>query len=160
MEQCLAFKTYNMMDTATLNMAAHILYTKESTHSAYQQHHRYILHHKITYHSQCSSSTLQSISGELYQIDDLGERLPCSYIPITVLSSDNASFQTSLTDAHGNYDFSYPIDYSAAALLNRVRYSANLKLFAYLPSIRIHFPLDTTIDDWDNILVETPYVIK
>lgn len=160
MEQCLAFETQNTIDDVTDNMVPHILYTKESTHTAYQQHHRYILHHQITYNSLILNTSLLNISGKLFFIDEMGYQTPCSYIPIIILSSDNGTFKTSLTDKDGNYNFTYQIDYTATALLDKVRYSSNLKLFAYLPSIRIHFPFDTIIDDWDNILIETPYLIK
>lgn len=160
MEQCLAFNTHDSNSDVTTNMASHILYTKESTHTAYKQDHRYILHHEITYNSQTNDSKLQYITGKLYLIDDMGYHIPCSYIPITILSIDKDSFKTSLTDKDGNYHFSYEIDYTSAALIDKVRYTSNLKLFAYLPTIRIHFPLDTIIDNWDNILTETPYIIK
>lgn len=158
MEQCLAFNTHDFNSDVTTNMAPHILYTKESTHTAYKQDHRYILHHEITYNSQMNSSMY--ITGKLYLIDDMGYQIPCSYIPITILSIDKGSFKTSLTDRDGNYHFSYEIDCTSAALIDKVRYTSNLKLFAYLPTIRIHFPLDTIIDNWDNILTETPYIIK
>lgn len=160
MEQCLAFKTQNSNSDVTTNMAPHILYTKESTHTAYKQDHRYILHHEITYNSQTINTMLQYITGNLYLIDDMGYHIPCSYIPITILSIDNSSFKTALTDSDGNYYFSYEIDYTSADLFERVRYTSNLKLFAFLPTIRIHFPFDTTIDNWNNILTETPYIIK
>lgn len=160
MEQCIAFETQNTTSDVTIDMAPHILYTKESTHTAYQQHHRYILHHQITYNSQMENTMLQYITGNLYLIDDMGYHIPCSYIPITILSSDNGSFKTSHTDIDGNYNFSYEIDYTSTSLLDKVRYTSNLKLFAYLPTIRIHFTFDTIIDDWDNVLIETPYLIK
>ena len=158
MEQCLAFNTHDFNSDVTTNMAPHILYTKESTHTAYKQDHRYILQHEITYNSQTNNS--MNITGKLYLIDDMGYQIPCSYIPITILSIDNGSFKTSLTDRDGNYHFSYEIDYTSAALIDKVRYTSNLKLFAYLPTIRIHFAFDTIIDDWDNVLIETPYLIK
>lgn len=160
MEQCLAFETQNTIENVTNGMAPHILYTKESTHTAYQQYHRYILYHQITYVSQIQNKSSQNIAGRLFLVDEMGYQIPCSYIPITILSSDNGPFKTSHTDKDGNYNFTYEIDCTAAALLDKIRFSANLKLFAYLPSIRIHFPFDTIIDDWDNILVETPYLIK
>lgn len=160
MEQCLAYKTHDCNSDVTSNMAPHILYSKESTHTAYKQDHRYILHHEITYNSQMNKTVLQYISGKLNLIDDMGYQIPCSFIPITILSSDNGSFKTSLTDLDGNYFFSYEIDYTSTALFKKVRYTSNLKLFAYLPTVRIHFPFDTIIDDWDNILVETPYLLK
>jgi hypothetical protein len=160
MERCLAFETQKKFEDITTNMAPHILYTKETTHTAYQQHHRYILHHQITYNSQIQNNTTQNITGKLFFIDEMGYQIPCSYITVIILSSDNGSFKTSLTDKDGNYNFTYQMDYTASSLLDKVRYSSNLKLFAYLPSIRIHFPFNTIIDDWDNILIETPYLIK
>lgn len=160
MEQCLTFKTQNSSSNVTNNMAPHILYTKESTHTAYRQDHRYILHHEITYSNQIDKTLLQCITGNIYLVDDIGYQISCSYIPITILSTDNDSFKTTLTDIDGNYHFSYEIDHSSAGLYDKVRYTSNLKLFAYLPTIRIHFPFDTIIDNWDNILIETPYIIK
>ncbi|WP_455718203.1 hypothetical protein [Anaerosporobacter sp.] len=160
MEQCLAFETQNILEDISTNMVPQILYTKESTHTAFQEHHRFILHHQITYSSQIQNTSLQNIAGKLFLIDEMGYQTPCSYIPIIILSSDNGSFKTSCTDKEGNYNFTYQIDSTATALLNKIRYSSNHTLFAYLPSIRIDFPFDTIIDDWDNTLIETPYLIN
>lgn len=158
MEQCLSLITDYQPAFETTNMAPHILYTKESTHTAYQLHHRYILYHTVTYDSTSDNRSLQTITGNLHYVDDMGYVIPCSFIPITILVSDNSSFKITHTDCEGNYKLIYDIDYKSSHIIEQIMVSSNLKLFSYLPTIRIHFPLDTIIDDWDNLLIETPYV--
>lgn len=158
MEQCLSLVTDYNPDHEPTNMAPHILYTKESTHTAYQLHHRYILYHTVTYDSTSENRGLQTITGNLHYVDDMGYEIPCSFMPITVLASDDSNFKIANTDRNGNYTLIYDIDYTSPYIIKQVMVSSNLKLFSYLPTVRIHFPLDTIIDDWDNLLIETPYI--
>ena len=158
MEQCLSLITEYKPDPVTTNMAPHILYTKESTHTAYQLHHRYILYHTVTYDSTSENRRLQHITGNLHYVDDMGYEIPCSFIPITILSSDNTTFETAQTDQDGNYNLEYNINFNSPHIMDQIMVKSNLKLFSYLPMIRIHFSLDTIIDDWDNLLIETPYI--
>ena len=103
MEQCLSLITDYVLDSVTTNMAPHILYTKESTHTAYQLHHRYILVHTVTFDSTSANRRLQKITGNLHYVDDMGYEIPCSFVPITILSSDNSSFKIAQTDQDGKY---------------------------------------------------------
>ncbi|WP_167958581.1 hypothetical protein [Anaerosporobacter faecicola] len=139
------------------NTTPHILYQKESTHVAYQAHHRYILHHQVIYDTDPTDGQLKRITGKLYFINEMGEHIPCSYIPITIMTTPSVSPQVAHTNKHGHYTFTYQIDYKDSSLITWVQHTNNMKIYQYLPTLRIHFPLDTVIDDQDHILSERPY---
>ena len=50
------------------------------------------------------------------------------------------------------------MDFTSSHIIEKIMVNSNLKLFSYLPTIRNQFPRDTIIDEWDNLLIEIPYI--
>lgn len=131
--------------------------TKESTYTIYKDHHRYILHHRMTCESVQYKRVFDTVIGKLYLIDDMGYRIPCENIPITFLSVNATSNPITYTDDKGNYSFIHHVDG-----LNSLHSPKNMKtkrkvFLRSLPIIQAVFPLDTTIADQENVLIEYPY---